>query len=180
MNRLLRLLFTLAYKIKRKWDLLKTAWLTEVVNRYHLVNMKSCGEEVKLYGDCLISGQSSIELGSNIHIGENAFIRGEGGLTIGNNVRISRNFTLYTINHNYEGETLPYDAGYLKKRVTIGKNVWIGMNVTVLPGAEIGEGAIVGAGTVVTGKVPSLAIIGGQRWRILKMRDEEHYGALDT
>lgn len=177
MNKVLKTIFTLAYKLKRKKELIRRYYLTKVVNNYHLVNFKAYGKDIKIFGDALITGHHSIEMGNNIHIGDNLLIRGEGGLKIGNNIRISRNFTLYTINHNYEGVALPYDSSYREKGVIIGNNVWIGMNVIVLPGAQIGDGVIVGAGTVVTGKVPPMAIIGSQRWKILKMRNEEHYNS---
>ncbi|MBO8132165.1 MAG: hypothetical protein H0Z29_11790 [Candidatus Marinimicrobia bacterium] len=45
------------------------------------------------------------------------------------------------------------------------------MNVIIAPGSIIKDGAIVGMGTVVSGEVPRLAIIGAQKFRILKYRD---------
>jgi len=140
---------------------------------------KSCGEGVGLWGKSRITGVENIILGNNVHISENSFIRGEGGLTIGENTIISRNLVLYTMNHNYNGERLPYDERVNYKPVSIGKNVWIGMNVCITPGTIIHDGVIVGMGTVVSGEVPALTIIGGQKWRILGYRDRKHYDELN-
>ena len=120
-----------------------------------------------------------MEVGNNVHFGDNAFIRAEGGLTIGDNTHISRNLVLYTINHQAEGARIPYDEQLVAKPVTIGRNVWIGMNVCIAPGTTIGDGAIVGIGTVVFGDVPPLSIIGSPPWSIIGQRDEARYKRLD-
>ena len=87
--------------------------------------------------------------------------------------------TVYSHNHNYEGEVLPYDNTFQFNKVTIEKNVWIGMNVVILPGSYIGEGAIIGAGSVVYANVPKLAIVGSAGYKILKYRDPDHYNELE-
>jgi acetyltransferase-like isoleucine patch superfamily enzyme len=141
--------------------------------------MKSCGPRLSIKGPIQLFGVEHVEIGRNVHIGENAFIRAEGGLTIGDNTRISRNLVLYTMNHRYEGLRLPYDDGRDHAAVTIGKNVWIGMNVCITPGTIIGDGVVVGMGTTVSGTVPPLSIIGSQKWRLLGQRDAEHYRQLE-
>ncbi len=127
-----------------------------------------------------ITGVENLEIGENVHIEDNCVIRAEGGISIGDNTHISKNLLLYSINHNYEGLSLPHDETYIKKPVKIGNNVWIGMNVCIAPGTIIGDGAIIGMGTTVSGIVPPLSIIGSQKWRIIGSRNEEHYSALDT
>jgi acetyltransferase-like isoleucine patch superfamily enzyme len=145
-----------------------------------IAQFKQCGMGLKLNGSSHISGVGSIHIGQNVHIGDNAFIRGEGGLVIGDNTHISRNLVLYTVNHCYEGDRLPYDDTATYKPVEIGRNVWIGMNVCIVPGSKIGDGAIVGMGAVIAGEVPPLSIVGCQKFRILGYRDAEHYDALET
>jgi maltose O-acetyltransferase len=155
----------------------------QLMTRLYLREMKAiaakCGSNVHIYYPFHITGMRSLEIGDNVHINRGAFIRADGGLSIGDNVHIGPNLVIYTLNHNYLGEALPYDATVIKKPVTIGKNVWIGANVTIVPGATIGDGAIIGAGSVVSGDVPRLAIIGSTPAKIIKYRDEEHYTRLE-
>lgn len=141
--------------------------------------MKKCGKGVWIHGEQTIAGVDQVEIGDNVHIAAGAFIKANGGLKIGSHTHISRNLLLYTVNHDYTGKTLPYDAKMTFKPVTIGRNVWIGMNVCIAPGTEIGDGCIIGMGAVVSGKVPPLSIIGNQKWRTLAERDAEHYKKLD-
>lgn len=125
--------------------------------------LAACGKGVGFYGRTVIHSPKNVAIGNNVHIGDNAWIQGDGGLQIGDNCHISRNLTLYTVNHRYRGDCLPYDEQLDLKPVVIGRNVWIGMNVCVAPGSTIGDGAIIGMGTVVSGEVPPLCIIGNQK-----------------
>jgi acetyltransferase-like isoleucine patch superfamily enzyme len=164
-------LFHLIFYAQKAFRVLMT-WLYKAEIR---AKASVCGEGVNIYYPFRISGLNKIEFGNNIHINRNSYIRADGGLRIGSNVHVGPNLMLYTVNHNYEGDTLPYDSAEIKKRVVIEDNVWIGANVTVVPGATIGEGAIISAGSVVHGNIPSLAIVGSAPVRIIKFRDEEHY-----
>lgn len=144
-----------------------------------MLQAKRCGKDLRLLGKFVITGIENAEIGDNVHIGDNCYIRAEGGLTIGDHAHISRNFVLYTINHNFTGARLPYDETMTSKPVHIGKNVWIGMNVCITPGTTIGDGAIIGMGATISGNVPPFAIVGGQKWRQLGQRDVEHYQRLE-
>jgi len=141
---------------------------------------KKIGKCVKFNGVCIIAHVENIEIGNNVHIGDNAYISGEGGLYIGDNTHISRNLVLYTDSHNYNGNLLPYDNSNILKNVIIEKNVWIGTNVTILPGSHIKEGAIIGAGTVIVGIVEKLAIYGAAQGKVIKYRDKKHYNLLNN
>jgi len=99
-----------------------------------------------------------MEVGDNVYINRGAVIRAQGGLKIGGNVIIARNVAIYTYNHNFRGEALPFDRSSVDEPVSIGDNVWIGINVTVVPGVRIGEGAVIGAGAVVSRDVPPLPL----------------------
>lgn len=136
-----------------------------------------CGERVRIHGPCEVTAPHRVEIGDNVHINQNAFIRAEGGLAIGSNTHIARNLVVYTMNHNFEGERLPYDDTALAGPVTIGANVWIGVNVSIAPGVTIGEGAIIGMGSVIATDVPARAIVGTNPLRVLRERDADHYAA---
>lgn len=134
--------------------------------------------DVRVNGPGTFTGVDQLRVGSNVHIGPDAFFRCEGGLSIGDNCHFSRRITIYTMNHNYEGERLPYDETQRLRPVSIGDNVWLGMGVTVLPGASIGDGAIVGAGAVVAGTVAAGQIVGAPIAMPLGERDTAHYESL--
>ena len=147
-------------------------------NQCLLDQMNSVGDGCRLVGHSQISAPHHVTLERNVHIGEHVHIRAEGGLFIGENTHISRNLLIYTLNHNYEGDCLPYDHTTILKGVTIERNVWIGMNVCIVPGSHIEEGAIIGMGAVVAGHIPKGAIAGGNPAKVLKYRDMERYERL--
>lgn len=128
----------------------------------------------------LITGIENFEIGENVHINDNCFIRAEGGVSIGDNTHISRNLVLYSINHDYKGNALPYDNKMIFKEVKIGKNVWIGMNVCIAPGTTIGDGCIIGMGATISGNIPPLSIVGNPKAVIIGQRDENHYNTLEA
>jgi|LSQX01.3.fsa_nt_gb maltose O-acetyltransferase len=144
-------------------------------NRKLMKRLKSCGRGCGFWGEISITGPEHMVLGENVHIGRNAFIRAEGGLSIGDNTHISRNLVLYTINHRWDGERIPYDNTMEAKPVQIGANVWIGMNVCIAPGTVIGDGAIIGMGTTLAGTIPPLSIVVNSPWRVVGQRNEDHY-----
>ncbi|MCA9962140.1 MAG: acyltransferase [Anaerolineales bacterium] len=153
-------------------------WLLS--NEFSKRNFGSCGRGVRIHGQFHVTSPQNFHVGNNVHINSNAFIRAEGNVSIEDNVHISRNLVIYSMNHNYEGDLLPYDSEQRYKPVRIQKNAWIGMNVSIIPGITIGEGAIIGMGTVVSKDVPPLAIVGSAPQQILKYRDPAHYKQLEA
>jgi acetyltransferase-like isoleucine patch superfamily enzyme len=138
------------------------------------------GEGLRINGRITITHFNMLVVGTNVHIGRNAYFHTAGGLTIGDNTHISRNVTIYTAQHRYEGTALPYDDTFLYDPVFIGRNVWIGMNVSIVPGVTIGDGAIIGMGTVVSRNVGPGEIVGNARMRVLKDREKERYQSLEN
>ncbi len=131
--------------------------------------------------DCIVSEvENLVSIGSYSFVVNGCILQGEApnSIFIGNNVRIAFGTTIWTTNHNYEGEALPFDEGVIVKPVVIEDNVWIGAKSIILPGVKIGEGAIVGMGAVVVKDVPPLAIVGGNPAKVLKYRDKERYERL--
>lgn len=124
---------------------------------------------------CEIWGREHLVLRGSAHIGRGSRIMAEGGIEIGANVVISYDCVLWSVDHRYEGEALPYDWARIRRPIVIGDNVWIGRNVLVRGGVTIGEGAVVAMGSVVTDDVPPLALVGGNPARLLKLRDVRRY-----
>ncbi len=68
---------------------------------------------------CHIVGSESITYLGNVHIGRHIEIMAEGGITIGNNVVISFHCVLWSIDHHYDAEQLPYGFARIKKPIII-------------------------------------------------------------
>lgn len=116
-------------------------------------------------------------LGEHVHF-NGAVFYGGGPVTIGNWFHSGEGLRIFTRNHNYEGEAIPYDETYVRKPVTIGDCVWVGAYVILLPGTTIGEGAIIQAGSVVHGEIPPMAIAGGNPAKVFAWRDKDRYQRL--
>ncbi|MEL7002912.1 MAG: sulfotransferase [Bacteroidota bacterium] len=133
------------------------------------------GYGCRINGEITITHPESFILGNNVHIGDNGYFFSKGGIVIGDNTHLSRNVSVYSSSHRFNGNAVPYDHHHINKPVTIGKNVWIGMNVSIVPGITIEEGAIIGMGAVVTSNVKRNQIVGNQPLRTLKERDNDIY-----
>lgn len=116
-----------------------------------------------------------LTLGNNVHIGRNAHFDCRGGVVIGDHTHISRNVTIYSTNHDYEGDLIPYNSDLIRKSVIIGKGVWIGMNVSILPGVKIGDGAIIAMGSVISKDVPAGKIAVSNQQRLIAKRNMEKF-----
>lgn len=97
---------------------------------------------------------------------------------MGQNTIIGPNFTVYTSNHNYDADYLPYGFDDFIDTVKIEENVWIGGNVIITKGLTISEGAVIGAGSVVTKDIPPYSIVAGNPATIIKTRDINKYQEL--
>lgn len=133
------------------------------------------GKTICIQQPCTIDGPEHLHFTGNAHVGRHTEIMADGGITIGNNVVISYHCVLWSIDHRYQGESLPYDKARIRRPIVIHDNVWIGRNAIVRGGVTIGEGAVVAIGSVVTRDVPPLAVVGGNPARVLKFRDAAHY-----
>ncbi len=137
--------------------------------------VKRYGVRLRCNGPCHVTRNTTL----GDHVGFNGvYMYGGGKVTIGNWFHGGEGLKIFTRNHNYRGEAIPYDNTSVMKEVTIGDFVWIGAQVILLPGTTIGEGAIIQAGSVVHGTIPPLAIAGGNPAKVFAYRDAEHFNRL--
>lgn len=153
----------LMYRIREAWGIA------------HKRRIPSTGSNVRMVGYSRILDPEGLIIGNNVRIGYGCFFFSKGGIEIGDNTILSRNITIYSSNHDYNGEAIPYGAKYIHEPVKIGKGVWIGMNVTITPGVSIGDGAIIGMGTVVSRNVEPGAIVVGAPQRHASSRNMEAF-----
>ncbi len=143
-------------------------------------NIGHIGHGCYLHGFLKLSHPKGLILENNVHIGAGAYINSRGGVIIKDHTHISRNVTIYSSNHDYNGPILPFGPNYIERPVIIGKGVWIGMNVNILPGVTIGDGAIIGMGATISKDVPPNAVVVGSEQRHVKSRSKENISALLT
>lgn len=141
----------------------------------NLKRVKNIGVNVKVMGYTRFLDPNNIRIGNNVRIGYGCFFYGKGGITIGNNTIISRYVTIYSSNHNYKSDMIPYDYNYIHKSVSIGEGVWIGMGVSITPGVKIGNGAIIGMGAVISKDVEDGEIVVGNTQKIIGKRNMEEF-----
>ena len=157
----------------RRW--LKRLY-NSLLNLYCSRTLSNCGEGL------FVGGFSRFTTGTTIgsHCSFNGMkVLGRGSVSIGDYFHSGTNCQILTENHNFSGNSIPYDETYILKAVSIGKCVWFGNNVIVLPGVSIGEGVVIQAGSVVVSDIPDFAIAGGHPASVFAMRDVDHYKALE-
>ncbi|WP_404431809.1 acyltransferase [Microbacterium lacus] len=100
-------------------------------------------------------------VGAGTWIGAFTIIDGSGGLEIGVGCDISSGAHIYTHSSAKRCVSGREYAIVDRAPVVIGDRVFIGANAVVNMGVTIGDEAVVAAGAVVTGDVPSRAIVAG-------------------
>jgi maltose O-acetyltransferase len=117
-----------------------------------------CGKDVR------IRRPFYVELGENLHLGDNVFINADcmlldiGMIMIGSNTMLGPRVQIHT---GFHEKVRAPDCETLIKDVIIGERVWIGAGAIILPGVTIGRDATIGAGSVVTKDVPVHATVKG-------------------
>ena len=161
------------WKLRRRY---KIFWI-----RIYIKNAKKkllkYGDNLSVNAPCVFEGKITV----GHHVNFNGMkILGGGTVNIGNYFHSGSECMMITVNHNYEGEKIPYDNTYILKTVNIGDCVWIGSRVTITGNVTIGDGAIIAAGSVVCKDIPAYAIAGGNPAKVIKYRDIEHYKYLES
>ncbi len=151
------------YRIKRSWGIA------------NLRKIKNIGSNVMCMGYTRFIYPEKIILEDNVRIGYGCFFYGKGGIKIGKNSILSRYITIYSSNHDFKAEMIPYSDDYIDKEVVIGEGVWIGMGVSITPGVTIGDGAIIGMGAVISRDIEKGEIVVGSGQRVISKRDMDEF-----
>lgn len=101
----------------------------------------------------------NFEFGRKCYIGPHCHFDALGGITLEDYVIVAPHVKIWSYNHDFKHEMVPYGPRNICDPVTIGKGVWLGLQSIILPGTVIGEGSIVGAGAVVKGFVEPYSIV---------------------
>ena len=143
--------------------------------RYDPSQFCSYGKDVGIGDDVIIRSPEKMKIGNGANISDNCFIDASGGFQMGNYSGMGRYTVILTMDHQPNGESIPFDDTRIVKPVVIEDYVWIGSNVSILPGVTIGEGAILGLGSVVRRDVSPCAVVIGNPARVVGYRDKEYF-----
>ena len=127
-------------------------------------------QNVYFHYDGIYSPGPSIVIGDGCFIGSGCEFNISGRIEIGHSCQIASGCRFIDHNHGTAiGMPIGQQRG-TKSPISIGNDVWIGANAIILEGTKIGPGAVVAAGAVVTGDVPSNAIVAGVPARFIRYR----------
>lgn len=157
---------TIIYKILNKIEKKKNDFNNSILEERY--------ENVKFIGVNRINNLDALKIGEFSCI-KQSFIDSSGGVDIGKFVHTGINLTIFSSDHLYNSDSIPFSYKNKYKKVIIGDFVWIGANVNILPGVTIGEGAIIAMGSVVTKNVEPMAIVGGNPAKFIRYRDIEAF-----
>lgn len=123
---------------------------------------KSCGNNILISSNVLISGLKTLEIGNNVQIYKDSYIDAMAGLKIGSNVSIGHQVSIMTTGRSGRIEEA------IGNQISIGDNVWIGGGTKILPGVEIGENAVIQPGSVLFESVRSSTEVRGNPATVYK------------
>ena len=161
--------------IFRKFKRLYLSLLAREHKNYLVRNSRKISPDLKVNGDIEVVNPEALTVCENVHIGHGCYFHCDGSLKIGAHTHISRRVKIYTSDHDYESELIPYSAERTKRSVTIGAAVWVGMDVIILKGVAIGDGAIIASGSIVTKDVGRCQIVAGNPARTIGQRNAEAF-----
>ncbi len=127
------------------------------------------GDYVKFYPNVRLAAlgirqKALIKIGTSTAIGDRTEIHAGKEVIIGDRVMISWDCVIIDRDyHGIQGEEEKTES------IVIEDDVLIGCRSIILKGVRIGKGAVIGAGSVVTKDVPSLAVVGGNPAKVIKI-----------
>jgi acetyltransferase-like isoleucine patch superfamily enzyme len=116
---------------------------------------------------------SSIEIGDDVQVNNNAFIKSEGpGIRIGRAALIGSYVEIFDSDFHELHPDRRRGGTPAMGAVDLGENVFIGDGAKILKGVTIGRDSVVGAGSVVTRSVPSGVIVAGNPARVVRALED--------
>ena len=144
---------------------------------YYCRKFYAYGEDSTIHDGCVIYYPELIQIGAHSHIGRYSDLNPGPGtsdppsIIIGDYAFIGPYSYFRSANHRFEDpDVLFIKQGHDEKKIIIGSDVYIGAYCVFLGGSEIGDHCVIAAGSVVSGKIPSYAVAGGNPCRVIRFR----------
>ncbi|WP_195927080.1 acyltransferase [Turicibacter sanguinis] len=121
------------------------------------------GSRMETYND------GTIDINSNVSIGQNFHVTSAGKLIIKQNTTISGNVFITNIDHEYQHvDCHILEQPMLIKDTIIGENCFIGFGARIQAGTILGKHCVIGTNSVVRGEFPDYCVIVGTPAKIIK------------
>jgi acetyltransferase-like isoleucine patch superfamily enzyme len=120
------------------------------------------GADVAFRGDAQIAVQGECTFGDRVFVNRWFYLSAFASVEIGSDVRIGERVSIHDENHASTGDD------YHVAAVTVRDRAWLGAGVVVLPGVTIGADAVVAAGAVVTRDVPDRTLVAGVPAKVVR------------
>jgi acetyltransferase-like isoleucine patch superfamily enzyme len=115
--------------------------------------------------------EGELSIGAKSVLGQECTISAYQHISIGRECIIADRVMMIDFDHGMvEVERPIREQGIYKRDVTIGHNVWMGYGACILRGVKVGDNAVIGTSAVVTGDVPTNAVVGGIPAKLIRMR----------
>jgi acetyltransferase-like isoleucine patch superfamily enzyme len=100
-----------------------------------------------------------LTFGKRVYIGPYCHFDAKGEIELQDFCIIAPHVKIWSYNHDFKDEMVPYGKRDIFKKVVVGKGSWIGLGATLLPGTVIGKGCVIGAGSIVSGVIPDFSMV---------------------
>jgi acetyltransferase-like isoleucine patch superfamily enzyme len=112
-----------------------------------------------------------LTLGDRASLNIGVFIGGNTAIEIGRDVLIGEYVSIRDAGHGFTDMAIPINKQPMdSKPIRIGNNIWLGRGVCVLPGATINDGCVIGANAVVNGDISLNSIAVGIPAKVIRTR----------
>ncbi|NRA80942.1 MAG: acyltransferase [Pseudoalteromonas sp.] len=129
--------------------------------RFFIFNKKYSGffKGQDFHYSFVCDNHNGLKFGKKVYIGPSCHFDAKGGIELRDYSIIAPHVKIWSYNHDFKSDMIPYGNEDILKKVVIGKGVWVGLGAIILPGTEIGEGCIIGAGSIVHGQIPPYSLV---------------------
>jgi acetyltransferase-like isoleucine patch superfamily enzyme len=115
--------------------------------------------------------QGYVRIGTGVAIGPNCVLYGAGGIELGDYVHLGPGAKLMSQSGRHDGNRLTANPTFQLAPIHVGAGSWIGAGAVILGGSRLGECVSVAPNSVVSGEVPSNAIVVGNPARVILINE---------
>jgi len=153
----------------------------KIRSAYYKNRFFSFGKDSLIREGCCVYHPHLIQLGERSSVGRYTELNPGPGetpcLIIGDDTWIGPYCFFRTASHKFDDpDVLFIKQGHEEKKVILGNDIYTGAKCIFLGGAEVGDHCVIAAGSVVSTKIPSYSVVGGNPARVIRKRKIDSHG----